>query len=437
VNFQEAESYLLSLGNEVETMKLGLDNIRKLLAALGNPETNYLKVQVAGTNGKGSVCAFLDSICLHAGIKTGVFTSPHLMSITERVRIDGADISEEEFGRIASVVRETSEGLVADGELETVPTYFEQVTAIALVAFREAKVELTILETGLGGRYDATTAANAEIAAITRIDLDHQEYLGETIAEIAAEKAAILRADSVVCIGNQGEIPETILIAKCASVGVKPFTLKSSVFDFYDNAAHFYFPEFGFTGGEVFLSIAGKHQVENAALAILIAKQSAIPLAISDENIFEGLENAKHPGRLEWIECDDVRILLDGAHNPSGAEALADYIQELESNVVLVYGSMRDKDAEQILTMVVPLVSDVILTEPANSRSFAATSIAALPMFAHLKEKVFVIPHVADAIDSSMQIAKTYTSRKPAFVLVTGSLYLVGEVRRILTGAGK
>ena len=184
MNFHESEEYLFSLGNEVEAMKLGLENIRKLLAALGDPQKSYLKVQVAGTNGKGSVCAFLDSICLQAEIKTGVFTSPHLVSITERVRINGVDISEGEFARLATRVREASELLVERGEIERVPTYFEQVTAIALVAFAEVNVELAILETGLGGRHDAVTAANAEIAGITRIDLDHQQYLGETIEEI-------------------------------------------------------------------------------------------------------------------------------------------------------------------------------------------------------------------------------------------------------------
>ncbi len=222
MNFDEAESYLLSLGNEVETMKLGLENITALLAALGNPHNNYLKVQVAGTNGKGSVCAFLDSICVHAGIRTGVFTSPHLVSITERIRIGGEDISETDFAKYASQVRETSEWLVSDGKLERLPTYFEQVTAIALVALAEAGVELAILETGLGGRFDATTAASAEIAVLTRIDLDHQEYLGDTIEKIAAEKAAIVREDSSVVIGRQSEVPLRVILDRCAEIHVTP-----------------------------------------------------------------------------------------------------------------------------------------------------------------------------------------------------------------------
>jgi len=283
VNFREAETYLLSLGNEVEAMKLGLENIRKLLAALGNPETNYLKVQVAGTNGKGSVCAFLDSICREAGIEVGVFTSPHLVSITERVRINGVDISDEEFARIATLVRETSESLVAKCELETVPTYFEQVTAIALVAFAEAKVNLAILETGLGGRYDATTAANAEIAAITRIDLDHQEYLGETLKEIAGEKAAIIRPGSGVVVCDQSRIAMKVILGRCADVGVKPRL-----------TTEFLGQGFGLPA----LGLEGKHQTENAQVAILLAYTIRDLFHITDEAGTAGNEEANHPGRL-------------------------------------------------------------------------------------------------------------------------------------------
>ncbi len=171
MDFACSVEYLLSLGNEVSAMKLGLENIRTLLATLGDPQKNYLKVQVAGTNGKGSVCAFLDSICNQAGIRTGTFTSPHLVSITERIRINGVDISEDAFASFATVIRQMSETLLADKRLEYRPTFFEQITAIALLAFNGAKVELAILETGLGGRLDETTAANDYFVAITRIYL--------------------------------------------------------------------------------------------------------------------------------------------------------------------------------------------------------------------------------------------------------------------------
>ena len=432
MTFQESEAYLLSLGNEVSTMKLGLENIERLLAALGNPETKYLKVQVAGTNGKGSVCAFLNSICLEAGIETGMYTSPHLVSITERVQINGVDISEDEFARFATHVREMVEKLLADGVLEYRPTFFEQVTAIALLAFAEAKVELAILETGLGGRLDATTAANAEIVAITRIDYDHQNYLGDTIEEIAAEKAAIIRSDSLVCVGRQRPEVLAVIVKKCDEVGAELHTLESAKFGPDSTGAEFciadsYFPE-------VMLSLEGEHQIENAALAILIVQQLRRSFTVTDENIYCGLERTRHPGRLEWLDRGNIRILLDGAHNQGGAEALARHLSKSfpGAGIALVYGTMNDKDFESFLRPLLPPVSDIILTEPSNSRAASASQIAGSGTLNSIKDRVFVVADVESAVDAAIQLAETYQSTRQAFVLVTGSLYLVGEVKKIL-----
>jgi dihydrofolate synthase/folylpolyglutamate synthase len=218
----ESLEYLYNLGNEVLAMKLGLTSTEKLLAALGNPENNFLKIQIAGTNGKGSTCAFLDAICRNARIKTGLYTSPHLISITERIKIDGEEISETDFARHATRIRKTSEMLVASNELEAVPTFFEQMTAIAVSAFAEAKIELAILETGLGGRFDSVTATRAEIAAITPIDYDHQQILGNTLTEIAAEKAAIIRANTRVIVAPQDNEAKRVILGKCREVGVEP-----------------------------------------------------------------------------------------------------------------------------------------------------------------------------------------------------------------------
>src|SRR6185503_8775322 len=222
MNFQAAVKYLLSLGHETLTIKLGLRNTELLLGALDNPERAFPSVQIAGTNGKGSTAVMLDSICRAAGIKTGLYTSPHLVSITERVKVSGVEITREEFAACATAVREVSE------QLETLPTFFEQVTAIALIAFRNAHIELAILETGLGGRLDSTTAANANIVAITQIALDHQEYLGNTIASIAAEKAAIIRPEVQAVIGKQ-QFPEAldVLLQRCNETGVTPILVDS------------------------------------------------------------------------------------------------------------------------------------------------------------------------------------------------------------------
>src|SRR6266852_7486091 len=222
MSFDEALSYLLSLGHETLTIKLGLRNTETLLAALGDPHREFPSVQIAGTNGKGSTAVTLASICRAAGIRTGLFTSPHLISITERIRIAGEQVSETDFARLTTQVKECAAELVAQGRLETLPTFFEHVTAIALLAFREARVELAILETGLGGRLDSTTAAGAEIVAITQIAMDHEEYLGHTLAEIAAEKAAIIRPGVTAIVAPQAPAALEMIVRQSERSGVAP-----------------------------------------------------------------------------------------------------------------------------------------------------------------------------------------------------------------------
>ncbi len=422
MNFQEAEAYLLSLGNEVEAMKLGLESIRRLLAALGDPQNNYLKVQVAGTNGKGSVCAFLDSICVRAGIKTGLYTSPHLISITERIKVAGEEITEDDFARHATAVRAAAEELFAVAGLNSIPTFFEQVTAIALNYFAEQKVELAILETGLGGRLDATTAANAEIVAITQIDLDHQEYLGVTMEEIAAEKAAVIRRDTKVVIGDQSSGPLKILDDVCTDFGVIPKmaqhvrTTCGSGWLKFETSKAFYEMEK--------LSLPGRHQIENAKTAILLAEELQVHFQISREDIVAGLQDARHPGRLELVDG----ILLDGAHNRAGARALREFLDEsIDRPVVMIFGAMRDKDVHTIADILFEKADTLILTKSANQRASTADEIAEMLPERILSGKVILTETAAEALDSAGKIAGD-----EKLIVVTGSLYLVGEVKRII-----
>lgn len=426
MNFSESETYLLSLGNEVETMKLGLDNIRTLLDALGNPQKNYKKIQVAGTNGKGSVCVFLNSICVNAGIKTGLYTSPHLISITERIKIDGTDISEDEFAHLATVVREIAERLLASSELRYRPTFFEQVTAIALLAFADERVELAILETGLGGRFDAVTAANAEIAAITRIDLDHQEYLGETLAEIAAEKAAIIRADSKVVLTHHTRSVEQVLIGRCREVDVDPFWVTEDI-EIKDEpvllpvlSGSIKTPK-AFYGNLEFYNMLGKHQFQNAAIAIAVAELlQENAFVISTDDISIGLETALHPGRLEY----NGRFLLDGAHNVAGAEALAAYLDEfVDKPIMIIFGAMKGKDVRGIAEILWPRAERLILTRPSNSRAMTAEELAVFVPDGFDRSKLVLTDSVSDALKTAVG---------DELVLVTGSLYLVGEVKKLL-----
>lgn len=400
--FDESLNYLLSLGNEVSAMKLGLENIRKLLAVLGNPENNFPKVQVAGTNGKGSACVFLDSICRAANIKTGLYTSPHLISITERIKINGVEITEDDFARHAAKIRK-----IAESEFDVPPTFFEQVTAIALCAFAEAKVELAILETGLGGRLDATTAAGAEIAAITPVDFDHQQYLGDTLEEIAAEKAAIIHQGSKVVVAPQKPAAEKVILERCRVFGIEPM----------------------FSGWEIYpgikLKMAGRHQLINAALAVSVAEilRQNEP-RITEKNIVQGLETALHPGRLEY----SGGILFDGAHNIAGTAALADYFTEfIEAPVTMIFGAMNDKDLTDIANILFPKAKYLILTAADNSRSAAPQALVKLVPAAFPKDNIFPAKSVREALEIAQKI-----NGSDGLICVTGSLYLVGEAQKLL-----
>ena len=411
-------------------MKLGLESIRTLLKALGDPQNNFLKVQVAGTNGKGSVCAFLDSICRAAGINVGLYTSPHLISITERIRINGEEISEQDLARIATLVRNTSEQLVASDQLPSVPTFFEQVTAIALLAFSEAKVELAILETGLGGRLDATTAANAQIVAITRVGIDHQQYLGETIQEIAAEKAAIIGGSLVmdVVLSNQEPEAMSVLLKKCAELSYEPvtgdgeldWTLRAGSADgLVKLDTNLYsFDEFE-------LGLKGRHQIENAQVAVSLSQELHFGYVdLPDEAVFSGLRSARHPGRLEY----QGPYLFDGAHNLGGAKALAAYLDEFEPRpITLLFGAMSDKPVADILEVLIPRAERVLFTQPSNERSLHYDELLDAMPLGVTKEKTFITDTVAKALD----VAETITP-DDGIILVTGSLYLIGEVKKLL-----
>ncbi|MCY7347211.1 MAG: hypothetical protein LH614_13435 [Pyrinomonadaceae bacterium] len=437
MNFSEAAAYLFSLGNEVSAMKLGLEATEKLLAALGNPEKHFLKIQVAGTNGKGSTCVFLDAICRIANVKTGLFTSPHLISMTERIVIGGAEISEKDFAEHATIIRKISEKLVEKNELETVPTFFEQMTAIAISAFAEAKIELAILETGLGGRYDSVTATRAEIAAITPIDYDHQQFLGNTLTKIAAEKAAIIRRDARVLVALQKREAENVIKSKCFEVGVEPIRAIPNVQVLED-----------LSGGllrlsltteqnnyEAVLRMRGKHQWTNATLAIYIAENLRdFNFVIPKESIENGLATAEHQGRLEfWAQTDASAILFDGAHNAAGAKSLLAYLDEfIEQPITLVFGAMKDKDLREIARILFPKAAKLIFTKASNSRSMETAELMEFVPTSFESENVLQIENVEEALKIAEEI-----SGKENLICVTGSLYLVGEAQKQLAISSK
>lgn len=410
MNFDDALSYLLSLGHETLTIKLGLNNTEILLAALGNPEREFPSVQIAGTNGKGSTAVMLDSICRAADIRTGLFTSPHLISITERISIDGQQISEDKFASLTARVKETAYELVDRGELETLPTFFEHVTAIALLAFSEAKVELAILETGLGGRLDSTTAARAEIVAITPIAMDHEEYLGDTLAEIAAEKAAIIRPGVAAIIAPQAEEVRDVIALQCEASGVEARFVDPSNTD------------------DISVGLRGRHQATNAATAIDLAKALRTRgFAISREAVIRGIKTVKHPGRLELWE-GQPRILFDGAHNPAASRALRDYLDEFgKEPITMIFGGMLDKALDEMAAVLFPAADKLILTEFDNPRAASFDVLKGFVPDRFDQARVYR----AHSAEEALRIADEITARGD-LICVTGSLYLVGAVQKSL-----
>lgn len=430
--FDEALQYLLSLGHETMAIKLGLRNIERLLASLGHPQASFFSVQIAGTNGKGSTAVMLNSIALAAGLRCGLYTSPHLSRITERIHINGHEIAREDFARMATRVRESAESLCRDGELEAVPTFFEQVTAVALLAFREAGVKLAILETGLGGRLDATTAAGAQLVGITPIALDHQEYLGSTLREIASEKAAIIRPGVEAVVAPQDSDALEVIEKRSRETGVVP-RLAGSRFeitgtgDFGKLRATFETEEDRYS--DLQPGLRGRHQAVNAAVAISLAEcLRARGFSIPRSAIIEGIERAEHAGRLELWQ-GKPRILFDGAHNQASARAFRDYLREfVRVPVTLVFGAMRDKELREMALLLFPEASRLILTGMSNPRAATIETLRELVPHDFDSESVSLAASPGEAVRLALKLAPA-----EGLVAVTGSLYLVGEMRELLS----
>ncbi|HEV2762667.1 MAG TPA: Mur ligase family protein, partial [Pyrinomonadaceae bacterium] len=306
MRFEEARRYLLGLGHETLAMKLGLESVRALLDALGRPERRFFSVQIAGTNGKGSTAAMLHASACAAGLRAGLYTSPHLVNITERIRTNEGEISETRFAEVVTRVRDAAGQLRQ--ESGALPTFFEQVTAAALLFFAEERVELAVLETGLGGRLDATTAADARVVGLTPVALDHQEHLGPTLELIAAEKAAVVRRGitEAVCVTPQAPEAEAVIRRACAEAGLEPRvsacdTRVEGTCEGGRLRATFRTRRETYEG--VCLSLRGRHQLTNAALAVELAETLRdFGFPFGRERVRAGLERAEHAGRLELLE---------------------------------------------------------------------------------------------------------------------------------------
>jgi len=423
----------LASPQQARVQKFGLANITTLVEALGNPHRASPCVHVAGTNGKGSTAAMLESILRGAGFRTGLYTSPHLQRINERMRIDGEDISDEKFAAAWTRVHTVIESLLANGKLAAHPTYFECITALAFVAFAEQGVNFGIYEVGLGGRLDATNIVEPEVAVITSIDFDHESFLGYSITEIAAEKAGIIKSGAWVVSSAERPEAREVIARHCKDAGARLVEVDTA----------WRVENVGASGGcyravaasadsqrKIALEpgLAGRFQIRNALAAAtagrLLAERG---FPVTDEAIERGIRTARWPGRLERL-CERPAVYLDGTHNPAGAKELLRFWEENfgGQRILLVYGAMRDKAVDEIAGLLFPAADFVIFTQPLQPRAISAPLLA--EMTGHLAKSSVVVPDPADALERAIDIASPEDA-----VFATGSLYLVGDLRAYWT----
>jgi len=393
-------------------VKLGLDGIRSLLALLDHPERAYPAVLVGGTNGKGSVAAMLDAMLGASRRSSGLYTSPHLVRPNERIRIDGVDLSAAALDRALVVVREACERGLSEGRLEAHPSFFEVTTAAALWAFAEAKVDSAVLEVGLGGRLDATNATEPLVSAIVTVNLDHVGTLGATLAAIATEKAGIARAGRPLISGVAQPEAVAVLQERCDAVGARFVDARATPLP-----------------SGVRLSLDGTHQRGNARVAVAAfeAFAEAIGIPVDPRAVRRGLETARWPGRLQLVP-GAPSILLDGAHNAAGAEALAGHLALRGGpKPVLLFAAMADKDVPGILAPLAPYIASIVATHAGVPRAAECRDLASAA-------RALGLPAGSEA-EPSRALERARTLAGPGgVVLVAGSLYLVGAVLSVLEG---
>ncbi|HEY4979963.1 MAG TPA: folylpolyglutamate synthase/dihydrofolate synthase family protein [Candidatus Acidoferrum sp.] len=437
MNYENAVRYLLTLGRELAAptqaaaSKFNLENISVLLERLGRPERAFPCVHIAGTNGKGSTAAFMESIFRKARFRTGLNTSPHLERINERIQIAGREISDELFAESFTRIAVAIEELLADGKLKAHPTYFECVTAIAFEAFARERVDFAVVEVGLGGRLDATNVLIPVVSVITRIDFDHENFLGHSLREIAAEKAGVLKERVPAVMAGQSVEAREVLLARakelqCPVVEVgEAFTVeKERVEDGFVRATVVEKA----TGAQFAIApqLAGRFQLLNALNALACARLlQEKNYKISDLDIVEGIAATRWPGRIERVQTRPD-VYLDGAHNPGAARELAKFIEEnfQGRRVYMLFGAMRDKAVDEVTGRLFPQAYEVIFTEAHTPRAISAAQLQEIA--GHHAERSLVIPDAEKALETAL-----IKARPGDAIFITGSLYLVGQLRHV------
>jgi dihydrofolate synthase/folylpolyglutamate synthase len=434
MSYHETIRYLFGL--QKHGIKFGLANSVRLMELLGDPHRRFRSLHVAGTNGKGSTAAFLAGVLRAAGYRTGLYTSPHLVNFAERIRVDGMPIAEDRVVELAERVRRRYQELPPSGSGEAMsPTFFEVTTAMAFAHFAEAGVDVAVVEAGMGGRLDSTNVITPLVSVITNIDLEHTEFLGATLGQIAAEKAGIIKAGVPVVTGVVQTEAVRVIEGEAARQGAPVYRMPK---DFSAERTSPGPPQrFNYRGidanfPDLTVSLLGRHQVGNACLAAA-AVECAVRagVRVPESALRSGLASAAWEGRLELL-AREPDLYVDGAHNPASAAVLAEALRELRSGyprLVLVLGILQDKDHEGIISPLAPLADSIIVTRPAYARALDAAALAASVRRAH--------PSVSVAGTVGEAVARARAQASPdGLVVVTGSLYTVGDARAALTRAG-
>jgi dihydrofolate synthase / folylpolyglutamate synthase len=449
MSYETAVTRMFALGHELAhtpSNKFDLAHMRVLLAALDHPENRVPAVLIAGTNGKGSTAATLASILQASGVRTGLYTSPHLVRINERIRINGEAVADEDFALLHDVVDRTAERLISEGELPWHPSFFEMLTAIAFEYFWRRKVEISVLEVGMGGRLDATNVVEPRVSVITDISLDHQKFLGSTVREIAGEKAGIIRPGGVVVTLPQHPeandvIGNAILELHAHAVNAVPYVppvspasqpyLAAPGTDFrYAAPGCVSRYPLEVLGKQIVVEtpLLGRHQLRNVALAIAAAEELGKQgFSVTADSIERGLRETRWPGRFQIVPAQEgsPEYVLDVAHNPDGAWALRSTLSAVYEGrpMVMVFGAMRDKAIAQIAEILFPLAEQVIATHADNPRSATAEEIRQAA--ARVETSFQDAPDVASALARARELVPP-----GGLVVVTGSIYIVGEAMR-------
>jgi len=435
MNYQAAVRYLLSLGRELAAptqaaaAKFDLENITVLAERLGRPDRAYPSAHIAGTNGKGSTAAFLESILRRSGFRTGLNTSPHLEKINERIRVNGEEISDEAFAEAFTRMQALNEELLAAGKLRAHPTYFECVTAMAFECFARERVDFGVFEVGLGGRLDATNILTPVVSVITRVDFDHESFLGHSLPEIAMEKAGILKPGVPLILAEQRPEALEVIRARANELACRlietgaAFRIEK---EWTENGCSRASVTENESGWSFRLSpqLPGKFQIQNSLNAVAAARYlQNRGYRVCDDAIAQGIAEAVWPGRLEKLQADPD-VYLDGAHNPSAARELAAFLEQYLAGrkIWLVFGALRDKAVDEMAGVLFPLAAEVVFTQPRTTRAISVTRLAEIT--SHDAAHFTVVPGPEAALEHALTRAAPHDA-----IVVAGSLYLVGQLR--------